>query len=467
MTLKKWLALFLGSAVLAALLFGGLNVAVDPFGVFGDRFIGWWSYNMTQNPRTAKIGWLDVHHGEYDSYIIGSSKTSSFPTELLNRYTGGRFYNLFSYGGDLYDAEMTVNYVLENYDAKRIIVNVGIPELMAFNVEDDPIKGNLHAKVDGSSLMAFYGKYFFAHPQYAVDKLRALPDFTDWVNPNQVFVPATGTYDKRARDIEPIGDLGEYLALYPAFEQTQKGHDSLPAVRDCIASILRMKMVCETAGVEFTLVISPMYQHDLARYDTDDLYFFFLKGGLEGFSWDFSGYHSVSGEPRYFYDIAHHRNAVGAMMLARIFGDDSIYVPEDFGVFIEDGERRMADFKAQSADYHAGMLDFPPNDVRLVVLASDEPEAVASALREAGLAVVEYQAVMAYGAMGKEPLPEQAVLVLVADSVVVEGAVEGDGVNVIVRALPQSLLGLEVYTVPTWQTPAETVDFVKEVIGYD
>ena len=463
MTLKKWLALFLGSAVLAALLFGGFNAAVDPFGVFGDRFIGWWSYNMTQNPRTAKIGWLDVHHAEYDSYIIGSSKTSSFPTELLNQYTGGRFYNLFSYGGDLYDAEMTVNYVLENYDAKRIIVNVGIPELMAFNVEDDPIKGNLHAKVDGSSLLAFYGKYLFAHPQYAVDKLRALPDFTDWVNPNQVFVPATGTYDKRARDIEPIGDLGEYLALYPAFEQTQKGHDSLPAVEACLASIGRIRAACEAAGVEFTLVISPMYQHDLARYDNEDLARF-LEG--VGEAWDFSGYHSVSGEPRYFYDIAHHRNAVGAMMLARIFGDDSIYVPEDFGVFIDDGEVRMADFKAQSADYHAGMLDFPPSEAQLVVLASDEPEAVASALRKAGLAVVEYQAVMAYGAMGAD-MPRMAVLMLGTDSVVAEGAVEGDGVNVIVRALPQSALGLEVYTVPTGQTPAEVAEYVKGLNGYD
>ena len=464
MTIKKWLALFVGSAVAVALLFGGLNAAVDPFGVFGDRFVGWWSYNMTQNPRTAKIGWLDVHHAEYDSYIIGSSKTSSFPTELLNQYTGGRFYNLFSYGGDLYDAEMTVGYVLENYDAKRIMVNVGIPELMAFNVEDDPIKGNLHAKVDGSSLLAFYGKYLFAHPQYAVDKLRALGDFTDMVNPNQVFVPATGAYDKRLRDAEPIGDLSAYLALYPAFEQTHKPHDSLPAVEACLASIGRIRAACAAEGVTFTLVISPMYQHDLARYDNGDLARF-LEG--VGEAWDFSGYHSVAAEPRYFYDTAHHRNAVGAMMLARMFEDDSAWVPEDFGVFITDGETHGAAYRRQSEAYHAGTPAFPPNDTRLVIVAADEPEAE-QALRDAGLAVVEYQQALDYVHLGT-PLPKRAVLVMAPDTALPEGMTRTDALsaNVLVRGLPQSLLGLEVYTVPTWQTPAETVDFVKGLNGYD
>ena len=49
--------------------------------------------------------------------------------------------------------------------------------------------------------------------------------------------------------------------------------------------------------------------------------------------WDFS-ITPVSYDSRYFYDAAHFRNAVGTMMLAEIFGDDSVYRPEDFGTFI-------------------------------------------------------------------------------------------------------------------------------------
>ena len=84
--------IFAASAAVSAALLAGFNVAVDPFGVFGDKIFDWYAYDMTQNPRIAKIAYLDEHHGEYDSYIIGSSKTSSYSVEKLNEYTGARFY---------------------------------------------------------------------------------------------------------------------------------------------------------------------------------------------------------------------------------------------------------------------------------------------------------------------------------------------------------------------------------------
>ncbi len=65
--------------------------------------------------------------------------------------------------------------------------------------------------------------------------------------------------------------------------------------------------------------------------------------------WDFS-YSSVSFEPRYFYDETHFRNCVGEMALARIFGDDSLYIPDDFGVYVtsDNVQEHLADM-AQAA----------------------------------------------------------------------------------------------------------------------
>ena len=59
--------------------------------------------------------------------------------------------------------------------------------------------------------------------------------------------------------------------------------------------------------------------------------------------WDFS-YSSVSFEPRYFYDETHFRNCVGEMALARMFGDSSVYVPEDFGEYVSQSRRRAGGF---------------------------------------------------------------------------------------------------------------------------
>ncbi len=49
--------------------------------------------------------------------------------------------------------------------------------------------------------------------------------------------------------------------------------------------------------------------------------------------WDFT-LSSASYEPRYFYDDTHFRNCLGEMALARMFGDSSVYVPEDFGEYV-------------------------------------------------------------------------------------------------------------------------------------
>src|SRR5690606_31585488 len=171
-----------------------------------------------QNPRVAKIAYLDRNHEKYDSYIIGCSKTSSYSTEALNKYYGGaRFYNMLMYGGDMYDIEMTARYVLENYSPKNIIVNMGLEETVRYDTEADSMKANLHAKVDGSSLLLFYCKYLFANPSYAVSKIAA--KFRDGylVNENDVFIPETGVYDKSVRDVERISSLEQYLATYPSF----------------------------------------------------------------------------------------------------------------------------------------------------------------------------------------------------------------------------------------------------------
>ena len=68
MSSKKWVLVFLVTVFVLAALLAGLNLATDPFGAFGDRLLHWFSYDETNNPRVAKLSYLEQHHGEYDSY---------------------------------------------------------------------------------------------------------------------------------------------------------------------------------------------------------------------------------------------------------------------------------------------------------------------------------------------------------------------------------------------------------------
>ena len=425
MTFKAWLAVFIASMVACAGLLAGFNALIDPFGLFGDKLSDWWAYDMTQNPRTAKIGWLEQRQASYDSYIVGCSKTSSFPNELLDRYyASARFYNMTMYGGDLHDVELTVAHILDNYGAKNIVVVTGLDELTVWDYEDDDMKGNLHAVVDGSSKLRFYTKYLFANPSYAISKIEAMRKSGYLVSPDKVFVPETGEYDKSLRDVELIGSLDAYLRKYPAFVEKGAPYGDLRHAETCLSAIARIKERCEEAGATFTLILSPMYAGELDLYPLDAVLQFLRDLASVTDYWDFTGYHSVSYEPRYFYDAFHHRNAVGAMALAKMFDDSSIYVPEDFGVHVTQGNvnDRLARYVVEPPDLSA-------NDCLLTVLmyhdvktaqggdysvTGETLRAQLLALKEAGYASVSFEQVIAYVERGA-PLPAKPLVITMDD----------------------------------------------------
>ena len=332
MKLHKYLIIFFISLFIVSAVLAGFNIAVDPFGVFGDRFIDWYAYDMTQNPRIAKIAYIDKHHDEYDSYIIGSSKTSSYSVEKLNEYYGGaHFYNMIMYGGDLYDAQKTAEYLINNYNVKNIILNIGIEEMYKYNYEDDATKGNLHAKVDNRNLPLFYLKYAFLNPQYSINKLTALAERDYLPTENDVFVPETGAYNKDVRDAEGISDLISYMENNPNFYVYREDNRHGVNMDKAVESVRIVKDLCESRGIDFKLIASPLFDTEIEDYDYNDLCQYWQKLADVSDIYDFTGYSPISMDPRYFYDDAHFRNSVGDMVLAWIFGDTDKYIPDGFG----------------------------------------------------------------------------------------------------------------------------------------
>lgn len=425
---KKWISLFLVTIIISGALICGFNVLLDPFGIFGDSLFNWYAYNMTQNPRAAKIVYLDKNHVNYDSYIIGCSKTGSYSTEILNEYyNGARFYNMLMYGGDMYDIELTAKYILDNYKVKNIVINMGLEETVRYNTQADEMKGNLHAKVDGSSQLAYYSKYIFANPSYSINKITSWLEDEYLVNENDVFVPESGTYDKSVRDVERISGLDDFLSVYPSFKTVLK-KERLDAKDDCLGSIQRIKKMCDENDASFMLIISPIFHTEMDVYDKDQLEQFLTSLSQITDYWDFSGYNSISFEPRYFYDPYHFRNAVGDMALARIFGDDSKYVPEDFGQYVtaENIETHLAEYFSSGGLDQADIRSYSCNVPILMYHHLDEDvtnnavitplkfEEHIRALKISGYSSITLQQLADYVEKGID-LPEKPVLITFDD----------------------------------------------------
>ncbi len=426
MTSKKWIALFLATLLLLGAGTAAFNYLTDPFGVFPGSCLEWPSYEMTVNPRTAKFTYLQEHHDEYDSYIIGCSSSSSYPTEALNRYFDANFYNLIMYGADMLDVEQWARYVVEHYTVKNLVISAYIDNALVYGTEQDPLSYSMPSQADGSNDLAFYAKYLFADPRHGFDKLKAKGEDQYLPKTFDVFNETTGAYDKRARDVEPISSLEDYLAAYPVFADYPEGKVALngPAMDGTLSSIATIKDMCEERGIKFMVVCNPVYNEYMDYFNWGEVESFYTRLAAVTPYWDFT-LSSVSFEPRYFYDKTHFRNSVGEMALARIFGDETIYVPEDFGELVtsdtvSDHLTKMAAARAIPEEvytarvavvmYHhfaedaSGSTNITPELFREQLVA----------LKKAGFTSVTPDDLQAYVCKGEE-LPEKPLVITIDD----------------------------------------------------
>ena len=335
MNAKKWVLTFLLLALVLVLGLAAFNYVTDPFAAFGDKFLNWFSYDETNNPRVAKISYLEQHHDEYDSYILGCSSTSSLQVSDFNKLYDANFYNLIMYGADMRDCEKIADYLIEHYEVKHLVLNVYLDNGFTYDDETDRLTRNLHYLTDpDTSALSFYTRYLFCDPRYGFAKLKNLRNDRLLPQSFDVFNEVTGEYDKRVRDVEPIGSMDTYLEAYPVFADYPKTGDfALGQTENCMKSVAAIKERCEAADVELVVVAAPVYIDYFQNFQAEDVANFYASLAKVTDFWDFSC-SSVSCEPRYFYDATHFRNAVGSMIAARIAGDDSVYIPDDFGTYV-------------------------------------------------------------------------------------------------------------------------------------
>lgn len=408
------------AALLAAALALGwalFNLIVDPFGVFGDRVLGWWAYNETRNPQTAKFSYLEQHHGEYDSYVVGGPSAGAWPTQLLNQYFGANFYNLSLNTRDMGDIELYVRYLLTHYEVKNLVLSLSIDNAASSGPAERTVSSALPCRLDGSSPLAYYARYLFANPRYGVSKLLRLR--TDSIVPNafDTFDADTGAIDYSAQDVEAIGTvtLEEYLAARPAFTQPD-GPLELAGLDACVDSVAAIRDLCREAGVNLTVAAVPVYHGYLTTFPREEVEAFFDALGETVGYWDFTST-SVSQDPRYFYDPASFRTCVGEMMLARMFTDRSAYWPVDFGGYVEEGSRPPVRWDLEEPDpdaYTAQVSILMYHHLSEETVSGPRLDEHLTALAGAGYTSVTFGELRAYVEQGA-PLPDKPVVITFDD----------------------------------------------------
>ena len=335
MTSKKWFVLFVITLLFIIVIHAGINYFVDPFGIFGDKIFNWYSFDMTNNPRIAKIGYLekDDNYKKYDSYIIGCSSTSSFSPIDFEEFFGGKWYNMIMYGADMLDVEQTTYYVVDNFDAKNIVINVFVTNGQKYDEEQDIYTRSMHTKVDGKNAVDFYSRFLFMPLDYSIAKINSTKTDTYLTQAFDVFNVENGAYDKKVRDVEPIRKLDDYYESYPVFVNYPHIINDMNKIDETVDSINRIKEFCEQKDVNLQFVMAPVYWEYLQDFDRERVEEFYTKIANITDYWDFTS-SSLTKEPRFFYDETHFRNAMGRMTIAKMTNSNDTYYPNDIGEYV-------------------------------------------------------------------------------------------------------------------------------------
>lgn len=251
----------------------------------------------------------------------------------MEKYVDGRFYNLFVYGSDTKDYRDLAAYVLEHYEVKRLVVNLGINEANVYDPEEDSLNDRMHPLATGENAALFYLRYALGNPQYAIDKAAAWFADTELPQVFDVFDVSSGCYDKRLRNVEKVGDPEAYAAANPGAFYMEPDPDGLPYIDQCVQSVKEIRDLCAEKGAELLVICSPVSEAQWSLYSEETLRAY--KTALAGVVdyWDFSCT-PLTYDTRYFYDATHFRTTTGDMVLAEIFGDETVYRPERFGAYV-------------------------------------------------------------------------------------------------------------------------------------
>ena len=425
MSSQKKAFMFAAAILLTLGVWAGVNILTDPFGVFGDPILDWYSYNETNNPGVAKLAYLEEENQQYDSYIIGSSSAASYNVEELNEYLDASFYNLFVYGCDTKDYYDCAAYILDNYKVKHIILNLGINEANTYGGGEDSLNNQMHALATDESMIRFYAKYALCNPKYSIDKIAASLQDTELPQRFDAFDVPSGTYDRRVRDVEKIGDMDVYQAAHGEDFYVSPDTANLSYIQECVNSVAAIRDLCKERNVDLIVIASPVYSAQWEIYEEETLREYKTALAQVMNYWDFS-YTSVSYDSRYFYDATHFRNAVGTMVLAEIFDNDDVYRPEDFGTYVtaENCETFLDNLFAASPEADAASYT---KDVPILMYHHFIDEVTADTcvspavfdshmktLSEAGYTAVTFQEMIDYVYHGGS-LPEKPVCITIDD----------------------------------------------------
>ena len=310
----------------------GLSVVIDPYGVFGG--VGIVERNFEPNTRIGKIRFLSDRCGDFDSYVLGTSRVNYYNVEDASKSLGGRFYNFNVSAETMGGVRAKLEWLAANCTVDRVLIGLDFDWFHSDEFHGGDLLRREHPALNSGNVRAFeYLRVFAAYLNVPVKTLRRAVR-AQREDPLRFRVDIPTGHALLFENGEPVNQMQDRVVPAAVISRVCLAPAALDAGmyrvnREILAEIAQL---LRENAIEAIFVVNPINETIAAAFESR-AYAVFLRDAVRitGGIWYFGGFNAFTQDEARYLDASHFGRPTGAEVL-RIIGEEAV-APAGLGFF--------------------------------------------------------------------------------------------------------------------------------------
>lgn len=313
----------------------GLSVVIDPYDAFGA--VGIVERNFEPNTRIAKIRFLSERCGDFDSYVLGTSRVNYYNVEDASKSLGGRFYNFNVSAETMGGVRAKLDWLAANCTVDRVLIGLDFDWFHSEEFHEGDLLRREHPAAKGKGFGGLkaveYVKVFAPYLNIPVKTLRRAVRaqredplvFRVDISTGHALLFENGGPANQMLDLVVPGAAISRVCFAPRPLDAREYQVNL----DILSEIVRLLRKNAIAAI---FVINPINENVAATFEAR-AYAVFLRDAarITDGIWYFGGFNAFTQDQARYVDASHFGRPTGAEVM-RIIGGEAM-APAGLGFF--------------------------------------------------------------------------------------------------------------------------------------
>lgn len=306
-----------------------VRYVIDPVGVNNKFDLGLYK-DVALAYRTQKF--VELNEVKPNTLMLGGSRVHYLQPNDVQKYTNDKVYNMGLSYATLEEQYFFLKYSTENFEIKNVVMGLNLypfSEKLEENTNSDFNKNLFKYGFNFYYQIKHYLEIpLFKYLKYAYTNTFTEPFYKDGaITPyHQSVVLNSGTWEERQAN-----SYNGYVEKYKNY--LEWGESNLEYFKKIV-------QLCQEKNINlkvFTTAVHVSQLHILEDLDKMDIYYQWKKELAKIVAyWDFMYENSVTQNDDNFIDTSHIKQELGYLYFAKLFEDNEVEIPEDFGIYMSE-----------------------------------------------------------------------------------------------------------------------------------